>query len=415
MPIRCCSALVLTLLATTAWAADLTTLKGDVVKGEVVSISDKEVVLDQDGTRLKKPLEEVLKISFRDPGRVPAGTAFARVELVDGSAFACSKWSIKRKDVELKLLAGPTLKLPLSSVANILAKAEVEDNRNDWKTRVASKRGKDVLVVIPEDSDRPSNLDVTLGEGDEKGEKIGFAISLGGTVVERTRRLDNLHGLIFKNTLSAKAPPMVCKLLDTHQDVVMVSSVKLDGGNVQVETPASAKLTFRVDALARLDYSPGRLEFISDMEWLTFKASSTLESPDNPQQQVYKDSSMLTNPDGSSEPITIGGTSYPKGLTLRPTVEVVYELKGEYREFSARVGIDDRVPLGEGPVEIVIEGDGRELKTVAFAPKDARKFEDVKLNIKDVQRLRIVVRSRGRFENMKHIALGDAKVTKVGD
>ena len=72
MPVRS-SFLILVLLASAGWAAELTTLKGDLVKGDVVGISDKEVVLAHEGMRVNRPLAEVLKINFRDAGKI-AGT-----------------------------------------------------------------------------------------------------------------------------------------------------------------------------------------------------------------------------------------------------------------------------------------------------------------------------------------------------
>ena len=95
-----------------------------------------------------------------------------------------------------------------------------------------------------------------------------------------------------------------------------------------------------------------------------------------------------------------------------------YDLKGDYREFHALAGIDQSVGGVGGPVVLVIEGviDGqtKELYKKTFTRKEAKDKKDgvIDLNIKDVQKLRIIVRSGDLFDNGKHLDLVNAKVQK---
>jgi hypothetical protein len=407
MPVRC-TILALFLAVSAAFGADVTNTKGGVDKGDLVAITDKEIVLLQDGKRVPLDITGVLKVQLRAPGSLPPGAPYARVELTDGSQLNCAKWNVKRKEAELTLVAGPVVKVPLDIVAHVLNKAHVPANRADWKSRVASrKKANDVLVVVSDG--RPRSLSGTLGEGDEKGETIEFAIDLDGKIITRKPKQAEVFGLIFRNTLDAKAPPIACKVVDNHEDVIVASGVTLKDGIATVQTPAGARINFRTEDLALIDYSKGKLEYLSDLDPSAEKSEASHEAPDNPQRHLYRDSNV-GNPDPS--PITLGGVAYPKGVTLRPYVEVTYDLKGEYREFSAVVGVDDRIPIAEGAVELVIELDGRPVRTFSFAPRDAKKFEEVKINVKDARRLRLVARSKGKFDNIKHVSLGDAKVTK---
>src|SRR5262249_12284294 len=144
----CRTLLGLLLLGSAAVAAEVTTLKNEVLKGEVVSLSEKELVLQQGDKKVTRPIKEILKIDFREPVKPASSATYASVELTDGTVLLCSKWAIRKKEVELTVLNGPAVKLPLSGVANILSKAEVEANRADWARRVARNRGKDVLVLV---------------------------------------------------------------------------------------------------------------------------------------------------------------------------------------------------------------------------------------------------------------------------
>src|SRR5262249_10339260 len=152
------------LLAPLAHAGDIYPVKGDPIKGEIVSVSYKEVVFTQGDKKVTRPIKEVLKIDYRDVGRPAPGTTYSSVELTDGTQLLVSKYLLKKKELEITLLAGPSLKVPVEMVANILNNAQLEANRNDWKSRVFNTRGKEAIVINREGI--PSNIPCTLGEGD---------------------------------------------------------------------------------------------------------------------------------------------------------------------------------------------------------------------------------------------------------
>src|SRR5262245_11167691 len=82
-------------------AAELRTLKGETVTGDLVSINDKEVVLAKGSERVTTPLAQVLQLDLSAPGKPPAGP-YTDVELTDGSLLHCHAFAIKGKEVELK-------------------------------------------------------------------------------------------------------------------------------------------------------------------------------------------------------------------------------------------------------------------------------------------------------------------------
>lgn len=388
-------------------AVEVSFLKGTPIKGELVSINDKEIVIDEGGKKVTRSVEEILKIELKEIGKPAAGTSFADVELVDGTILHCSKWLIKKREVELTLVAGPTVKVPLNIVANVLNKADKEAIRKEWTGRAAAKRGKDILVI--ELKGEPGNIDCVFGEGNAEGTQIELSAIIDGEVRPPIQReLSTVYGLIFKNTLDAKAPTAVCKLFDTVQDVVMVSSVTSTEKGLSITTPAGAKIDFVTEQVAVLDYSKGRRDYLSDVDPLTVVTRSNVEDNDDAvQQHIYKDVSMK----GDKALITLGGVTYRKGLVLRPHTELTYNLKGEYGEFSAVVGLDDNVGA-DGPTTLIIEKDGAALSTITIAPTDKKKFQTVKLNIKDAQRLRIIVKSGDLFDLGKHMDLADVMVSK---
>ena len=60
----------------------------------------------------------------------------------------------------------------------------------------------------------------------------------------------------------------------------------------------------------------------------------------------------------------------------------------------------------------MFEGDGKELATETISSEDKERFKALTLNIKDVQKLKITVKSDDEFDTARHLDLADAKVSK---
>jgi hypothetical protein len=207
--------------------------------------------------------------------------------------------------------------------------------------------------------------------------------------------------------------------LDTIQDVVMVSSVSPREGGLIVTTPAGAKIDFTNEQIARLDYAKGKLDFLSELAPtnLVIRPNRFETGEAKDKWFVYKDTNLR------NQPIKLHGTTFTRGLTLLPEVEMTYDLKGEYREFSATVGIDDETNA-EGEVTLVIEGDGKELTSVPIVykteksktgepKKPVKPLKPITLNIKDVQKLKVVLKARDELNGLSiGVSLGNAKVNK---
>lgn len=383
-------------------SVELHTLKGGVLKGDLESITDKEIVVKEGGKTTATPLAEVLKLDFPaiNPGKLEG--RYSDIELTDGSLLHCKEWTIKEKQVELKTMAGQEIKVPLSAVANILNDAQEEKYRKDWAERLARKRRRDIAVIIKQDT--PNPLEGTFGDADPEGKGIDF--QTGGRKAKFL--FANLHGLIFQRELDPQAPPVLCKLYDIYQDVIMVSSVAQTPAGLTVTTSAGARLDINYDLLTRLDYTLDKVAFLSRKEPSKVVQTSNFDFVD-----TYRRDKNLDN-----GPLRIYGESFTIGLALHAHTELEYDLKGDYREFHALAGIDQSVGGVGGPVVLVIEGviDGetKELYKKTFTRKDPKDKKEgaIDLNIKDVQKLRLVVRTGNLFDNGKHLDLVNAKIQK---
>lgn len=396
--------------ATVLQAGELRTLKGETVNGDLVSVDNKEVVLLKGNQRISTPAGEVLQVDLAAPARLPPDARFSEVELIDGSVLRCAALGIKGKDAELTLLlTGQKVNVPLASVANLLMEAQDTKYKREWQERLKERLRKKPpptrdLLAIPR-TGVVNGLEGTLGEGSDDGSSISFTRSTGQKL---PIALERAHGLIFLRQHDPHQVPAVCKLVDSYEDLVMVSSVTTTDMGLTVTTPAGAKLDYAFGQLARLDYSKGRLTYLSDM------TPTRLVKDDKDKEGIVFFEKDRTTYEGRFVPIRMNRESYRKGLFIQATTEVEYDLGGEYREFKAIVGIDDYDSRVEDcPTTLVIEGDGKELLSMTVNPRDKERVRPVTLNIKDMQKLKLVVRSGGGISTVaRQITLADAKVSK---
>jgi hypothetical protein len=376
----------------------LHTLKGDAVQGEIVSVSTKEVVLDNGKEKATFPSDQILGIDFRPVEKAKPGEKWADVELTDGTLLRCKKYAPKGKQVELTLLAGQDIKVPLDTVGNVLAAGEDEKARRDWAERLKKRGAQDVLVA-KNDAGGISPVPGTFGEGNEEGTGIEFIRGGGQKVVFP---LERVHGLIFVRQLDPNAAPVVCKLVDTQRSEVLAAKLESTSAGLKATTPSGAVVEYKWDQLARLDYSRDKLAYLSNLD-----PAKVVEPEEGGGFFRYR-----RNANQNDKPLMVGTKVYPLGLSLHSHTELEYDLKGDFREFKAEVGIDPTVGGNDGPVVLKISGDGKELLSLTMTRRDKEKSKTVTLNIKDVKILKIVVTSGDLIDFGRHLNLGDAKVSK---
>jgi hypothetical protein len=407
MPVRR-TLLALLLCAPAAWAADakteLKTLKQEVIAGDLVSMSSKEIVIARGGEKTTVPIDQVLSLTFgQSVGNLP-NVPWSDVELTDGTMLHCAKVSIADDQVEVALLAGPTAKFPLECVYNVLSNAHVEKNRKRWDEILNpdQKRAHDVLAAYTKDGDL-NPVEGTIGKINDKGE-ISFTIASSGT--EKKPNMSAVAGMIFDRKPAANPPPVQCRLYDTHRDLVVVSAGESSPNGFTATTPSGAKIEYTTALVAKMDYSKGKLDFLSDMT--PIKVTEACVGAEDSVQHYHANVNL------DDKPIRVGNVQYDKGLALHAYTELVYDLKGEYREFKAVAGLDDDVKGDDRPVQLVIECDGVPRVKQTISRKDKEKPPPITLNVKDVRKLRIVVsRASGALLDLGlRLNLADAQVSK---
>jgi len=393
--------LLLALAVPAAPAAELKTLKGNTLKGDLVSLSEKAVVLQVDGKPVSTPIDQVLLLTLKDKeDNLPADTKYAEVELTDGSLLRCAKVEMKGKEAKLILLQGQEVTLPIASITYLLNEANVAKNRADFKERVLSKKQVRDIVALRNKDQVLNPVQGTFGDADDKGEgTIEFTLAGGGV---RAVPLARAAALYFQRPPDPKARTVLCKLHDASKDLLFASAITRTADGYTVTTSAGVVVKYAPDKVVRLDYSKGKLTYLADMTPSDVKETST--------EGVVQHYRRNENLDGNK--IHMNGKAYESGLSLHATTQLEYDLEGGYREFRAVVGIDDDVPGDDGPAVIKIEGDGNMLLALTISRKDKARVQSVALNVKDIKKLKITVTSGDILDLGKHLTLADARVSK---
>lgn len=428
MHLRALAFLLCTAALAPAATWELKLLNGKTVSGDLVSIDDKGITVKSADGNVTTPLSEVVQI---DPKPVPAvgapGAAWV-VELTDGSTLACKPdgFVLDGKDADLTLLSGLKVRTPIKALAYVLKNGldPAVRGHTDWVKLLKKKGSFDQVVVeikneiIPKGGGAKSveiRYDAatgTLGEG--KGLKIDF-VREGAS---ETGNIDfagaKWKALIFANRLDVGAAPTLCKVQDAHQSTF--KAAKIEAANdkeVKLTLVGGPTLTYDADKLIGLDFSSGKIEYLSD--WHKPGPRVEVEPPAEQLHRwkyVEKNDADKKKPDLNLEkkPIQVEGKEYAKGLCLPTPTVLVFDLKGDFQEFIAVLGVDEKPYLPGTAVKVVIEADNKEVFTTKFeGSKD--KGVPVRLNIKDVQELRISVKT-DQVLGFGHVNLANARVQK---
>jgi len=382
-------------LALAAEPAKLRTLAGKQVDGELVSVSDKEIVLQGAAGPVATPVQEVLDVDLGGTPAPPAGN-YSAVELADGTQLFGTDFSLKGKEVRLKLPAGTELTLPLATVATFLRDANDTQARADWQAILGRKGARDV-VAVRDKAGKLNGLDGTFGDGDAEGEAIAFETATGA----RTNiKLERVQAMKFVRRPDPEAPEPLCKVYDVHRNVLVAKTVAAAaGGAVSVTTVTGAKVEVQRDLLARLDYSKGKLTYLSDVE--PVRVNQTFGED---RIGAYR---RDKNADGDA--LRLGDKTYAKGLSLLPYTELVYDIGGNYKEFKAVLGPGTTSGPGR-PVRVRVEADGKEIFAAEVKPTDPPL--PVARDVKDVRQLRIVVTPVNLLDLDAGVQFADARVSK---
>jgi hypothetical protein len=388
------------LLAGTPPTVEVRAADGASVSGTLVELDAHRLVVQGPAGPSTWEIGKLTAVAVKEPKSGPAGSAPVLVELVDGSTLAAISFSVDKAQARVGLPDGQAAELPGRDVKSVRFIEPTEATSGPWARMVKEATGSDILVV-------------------KKGESIDYHKGVLGSVTKDTvefqldgERLpvkrDKVFGIVYRRPSGREVPEPMGFVVDANGSTWAIQSIALAGDQFQWTTPLGVKISRPATSVTLLDFSRGKLVYLSDLkpesvEWVPY--FSTGKEP--PTQIALF--APRTDRSLESGPLQLNRQRYAKGLAIHSRTTMVYRLPERYRRLSAVIGIDDAV-RPQGNVRLVIRGDDRVLWDMAVAGTDSPRTVD--LDITGVRRLAILVDFGDDFDVGDHLDLCEARLVK---
>jgi len=381
-------------------AVEVQPLSGKPVSGVLSALTAEKIALQTAQGPVTLEIGKIVGLTVKQPEAGGRGRAAVWLELVDGSAPAGTQLTVKEGRARLTLADGATLDVPVRDVRWVRFGPQTEATARQWSRILEKERKADLLVVKKGDS-----LDENQGVLRSVAEDT-VQFELDGELLPVKR--ERVYGLVYHQASGRELPRTLCTIREAAGPAWAAQSLAANRGQLEWTTPTGLKLARPLAALSRIDFSHGKIVYLSDLkpesaEWVPYFAMAGGSAARAGLFAPRQDRSL------ASGPLAVEGMQYPRGLALHSRTTLVYRLPESFRRFSAVAGIDDRV-RPRGQVLLVIRGDERVLWNSPVAGTDPAKTIDV--DVSGVRRLTILVDFGDDLAVADHLDLCEARLIK---
>jgi hypothetical protein len=391
--------LLATALAATAPQVEVDTLDGRTLVGSLVQLEPKRLTIDTPEGQVSLATDDLLQLGFKDPPAPAGPKPGVWVDLADGSSLVGVEYVLSADTARLKLCDGSTVEIPRAGLVAVRLAEQSAEVAAEWSRILDMQHAADVLVVRTGEV-----VDYHRGVLREVSNST-VEFELDGELLPVSR--SKVQGLIYYRPPGDDPPEPVCRIIGVDGSRWSVETFELADG-LSWTTPGGLKRAQPTSTIRQLDFSHGRIAFLSDLrpESVDFRpyfgAGESLELLGGffgPRE----DQAL------QSGPLQLDSKQYRKGLALHSRTELVYRLPGRFRRFQAVVGIDDAV-RPRGNVRLVISGDDRVLLEATLSGADPPR--PVELDLAGVRRLVILADFGEDMDVADHLDLCEARIIK---
>jgi hypothetical protein len=387
-------AMISSLIVATAVGAlpvELSTLDGERHVGRLMQISPATVTLQQEKSPREFPLSEVMNVRFTEVAAIDSNDSQTRqVVFIVGTKLGCGNVEIARQKATLATNRLDALQAPVEVIASIQFQSADAGLLEAWHQLLERELKRDLLVIRK--GNVLDHLDGIVGGINAKsvvfvhdGEEIPIPLS-------------KVFGVVYAGRKRIPATPL-CRIVVGGGDVLVAKSLAWVDARLHAELLCGAEVTLPEEKLALIDFSLGKVRYLSDMEPREVKYTPFFDIT----WKYRRDQNL----DGG--PIRVGNREYARGLSIHSRTYLRYRLARDYRRFRAIMGIDGVVGR-RGDVHVVISGDKKPLLEADVRGSDNPR--EIDLDVTNVRDLEILVDFGGDLDIADHLDLADAKVIK---
>ncbi|NLX94569.1 MAG: hypothetical protein GXY83_00180 [Rhodopirellula sp.] len=392
--------LLITALGVAPPTTEIQTLGGQVHTGPIKELNGRHVIVETTDGPVSVDLEQLAGLVPKTVETKEADRGIVRVEMADGTSLAALEYSAGDGLARIDLVGGQTLEMPTQDVLAVRLQADDDVIADQWAKTRHEDVTTDRLVVR-----KGALLDFHRGVvGDVNHATIQFQLDGDVLAVKRAK----VFGIVYYHSLGRDLPEPLCRLTDTSGSIWMVRDLSLDDEGLSWTTLLGQQIRRPLASVARIDFSRGKIVYLSDLEpdsldWSPYLGGFGQLAARAEFYAPRKDTNL------AGVPLELNGKMYPKGVALHSRTEVVYRLPGDFRRFKAIAGIDDAV-RPRGNVHLVVRGDGRLLYESEITGSDPP--ESLDFDISGVRRLTVLVDFGKDLDVADHLDLCDARIVK---
>ena len=374
------------------------------------------------------------------PGAMPRATAdrknqtWGRIETIDGSSVPITKVVLSDSGDEFLLhlptdcLAGPaepctvaadqtlSVRLPRAASGTAIsakARALAFKLQSQWAELCRQGSSEDLLVTVRRDGQALRFLEGFIEAMDAET----VTLVLDDEPLEIAR--EKVYGIIIgqpdeaqpRDELSSSSGPLVSAWPDIR---LTPSSMQLHlPSRLAVETTAGVRVSLPLSNVHSIDYTAGRIAYLSDLEPLASRHRPLFGTPKGlPERSAPRAAQPDRSYWGGELRIasnTASGRSkdYAKGIAVRSGSEISYQLDRQFRRLQGEAAL---APGINGPrtLRLLIEGDGKTLldeKVTHLSPP-----LKIDLDCKEVRQLKIILQREESLDATLHF--GDARLVR---
>lgn len=387
-------------LAAAPAEVEIGTLDGSTMTGSLVELAVDHVTISAEQGKLTVPAAQLLFVSPKAVAATSADKPSVWIELVDGSRLTAKEFIAEKGIATLNGSDEKHFQIPTRAIARVRFTAP-DDANSSWPADIGKQAAADLLAVRKMDA-----VDFLEGViGDVHAETVDFQIDGETIPVKRTK----IDGLIFYHKAADKQADPECIVDATGGWQLKAKAVSLaDDGSLKIETVAGPELQQPLSAIGRLDFSLGKVIFLSDLEPDAVSWKPLVDFGDSAPAlaQFY---ALRRDQAREHGPLRVGNKAYRKGLAIASRTLVVYRLPTGAKTFKAIVGIDDSVREA-GHVVLKITADGKQLLSAPIAGRSDP--VPVDLNVAGARKLEILVDYGEDLDTGDYLNLADARIVK---
>ncbi|TWT61004.1 NPCBM/NEW2 domain protein [Rubinisphaera italica] len=373
---------------------EVTSLDGQTVVGELVSLDAKQLVLNAGDAVKVVALDRVMNITWQDhkPVNTTEEAGIQNLLLIDGSHLIGRNAITDGLNVTFESASLGAMTVPLKNVKSLRFKTLNATTREQWNTLIQKPYSDDRLVI-----QKGEVLDFLAGVVTQYDtEKVQFLYDGNEIPV----RLAKVFGIIHPADMMPNQTA-TCSLKTTSGESLFVNQVSVSEGQMMVRTGPGEQVVLPLESIAQLDFSLGRIVYLSDM------------APEGTEYTPFFDTVWEFQRDRTVDgsPLQIGKKKYSKGLWVHSKTTLTYRLAGEFSRLQATLGIDAAVAMaGHGNVDVVISADDEVLFTQNISARDSAIPLDLSLTGKRF--LKITVDFGKGLDIGDHLDIADARLIK---